>query len=1469
MKEQILATTADFGVMGAVSGFFSDLFSSATGILICIVLALIIVLVLYVVVKRIKHKINVNQEKRSLKEDLMIWSNLSNLVSGGKKTKKGKEKLTGEFALIKGIFDSATKTIKTKCFRKQNTPWYVVVGEPLSGKSSLLETKSLDYEKIGAKTDSDKDILQFYANQYRVMLDINGKVFFDHWLGGGSAKWTIIAEQIYKYHKNKPLSGIILTIPADALVADDKKLALKKASLIASELANLQNVLKMHIPCRIVVTKCDCILGFREFFSSISSDLKDQPLGFEISDYFNIEEELPQKWSNFVNRIKSGNSSLLGTNTALALTFETKKRLEKTAYIYSFSEQLDALYDNLKIYVTTILQHNNSNIFTVPEGVYFTSCMDQGVVFDRDFANYQGKKVEDAVMVSNKANNMSLFVHDLFLNCFDRLSKKSTFTKTEERRRKLPKMILCSLLVLLSCNYLVGSLLSKQLVKDKLVGDMHYYEDLDEMFALSRIENSPLFDVDSKGVGSVKFNELMLTDYNKISRFNYFSDVYDNVLEKKKLPFIYFPSNYILFDNNVGIDIRRTIRNEVSFDMVLSPLMSAFSKNLLLDKGLFSEKKADALFAYIDLSLIKHKSDSSVDVHHLAQDCVSKIIDYQYPLVNSEVKKYLSELENVNDEYITAAISQVLLNPDYIPSIDKGVVLLGKQLNSLKAYPESSYQTARLILNLGKELKDNIDYINSFDFSYDPNVSHEQYVQQFNNLQTVIKRSIEINSTLNKLNSMFLIEYSLPVDKEHDKQKISISHRELMLQKAYYDYKKIMSADYDVFLKYAQSRGVQASSIIGGYQADNVKKEKINALHNLDNDFMKLKELAINLSKTNLFERVKRSEESIKLQYQIISDLLKFTNVMNENDLELSNSNDYEAKFNAIVNEYKTKKQDLVAFIKANETDAEISVIAKSCETLLEFNEFIAKTKLTNEFLNKYPNEKTQARNVIALNHYVGLLDYEFDYEDFISLELANESLGDFDILSQYNPKAVAMYINPLSYLSKYTKNAGKEMVGNDKYFVQYLRNNDRLKQVQQAMSTYTDSFVNYWSMFADSLKPNVDDYFTFHEFSKQSRAYQINAQLLDIYNYSFDILSLIHSDNMTKKTKETLQDALKRLELRRKSLTVGFNDACAKVLNSWALLPDDAVKANHYISSLNKNAVRKDYTIAKTSMESKGNIPWWSAYTDLGSTLLKSEASYKTAYGLEQFQNRLYYFPILRDAKEGQMVLKTRDFPKLLKKMNSYALVDSKAKNESDELKLAADETTDYLREPLLENVMAGNTGLLDWAESVTNIMGYFADDKSPLIAKISIPTIDTQLSLIKGNGITIPSIFGKLRYIDVVNGDNTSRFLSTVSGKEELVVYEDLATRPTLAFKFYRYSDDTNPQAEFSITDGYAPVRLYLNENGIYDAKTKSVYIPIEIVDLNKNKSVFFVRVSFNKEVIAPEKWPTSVNWPSINEF
>ena len=68
------------------------LFTSPLGILIVVIIALILLFVLWIVFKKISMRHKINKEKHSLKQDLMIWSNLSKLVSGGKKTKKEKER---------------------------------------------------------------------------------------------------------------------------------------------------------------------------------------------------------------------------------------------------------------------------------------------------------------------------------------------------------------------------------------------------------------------------------------------------------------------------------------------------------------------------------------------------------------------------------------------------------------------------------------------------------------------------------------------------------------------------------------------------------------------------------------------------------------------------------------------------------------------------------------------------------------------------------------------------------------------------------------------------------------------------------------------------------------------------------------------------------------------------------------------------------------------------------------------------------------------------------------------------------------------------------------------------------------------------------------------------------------------------------------------------------------------------------
>lgn len=97
------------------SGLFDGLFDSATGIILVVLIVFILMLILFFLFKRFKFKHQMNKERRSLKEDLMIWSNLANLVSGGKKRKQGKEDLTADVKIAKLILESAVTYIKTKC----------------------------------------------------------------------------------------------------------------------------------------------------------------------------------------------------------------------------------------------------------------------------------------------------------------------------------------------------------------------------------------------------------------------------------------------------------------------------------------------------------------------------------------------------------------------------------------------------------------------------------------------------------------------------------------------------------------------------------------------------------------------------------------------------------------------------------------------------------------------------------------------------------------------------------------------------------------------------------------------------------------------------------------------------------------------------------------------------------------------------------------------------------------------------------------------------------------------------------------------------------------------------------------------------------------------------------------------------------------------------------------------------------
>ena len=59
---------------------------------------------------------------------------------------------------------------------------------------------------------------------------------------------------------------MVLVIPSDSLIKDSADAIERKAGKIAQELDKIQRTLGVRFPVFVLVTKCDLISGFREFF---------------------------------------------------------------------------------------------------------------------------------------------------------------------------------------------------------------------------------------------------------------------------------------------------------------------------------------------------------------------------------------------------------------------------------------------------------------------------------------------------------------------------------------------------------------------------------------------------------------------------------------------------------------------------------------------------------------------------------------------------------------------------------------------------------------------------------------------------------------------------------------------------------------------------------------------------------------------------------------------------------------------------------------------------------------------------------------------------------------------------------------------------------------------------------------------------------------------------------------------------
>ena len=344
-------------------------------------------------------------------------------------------------------FDEGVAAYRSRGKDLYSLPWYVIVGEPGSGKTEAVRHSNVgfppgmqdEFQGVGGTIN-----MNWWFTNNAVLLDTAGRLMFEEVKPGETSEWREFLNLLKKFRANCPINGLILVIPSESLIKNTSDEIQRKAGKIAQQLDVIQRTLDVRFPVFIIVTKCDLILGFREFFDGVTDpQLQHQIMGWSNPDPLDAPfraDLVDQHIATVVQRLNRRRLGLLRDPVPEADKADAR-RTDEVDTLYALPNSVAAIVPRLRRYLETIFvagEWSAKPLFL--RGIYFTSSMREGTALDAELAEAMGVPVDDISDFKVWERERSYFLRDLFLEKVFRergLVTRATSTKGLLRKRKL------------------------------------------------------------------------------------------------------------------------------------------------------------------------------------------------------------------------------------------------------------------------------------------------------------------------------------------------------------------------------------------------------------------------------------------------------------------------------------------------------------------------------------------------------------------------------------------------------------------------------------------------------------------------------------------------------------------------------------------------------------------------------------------------------------------------------------------------------------------------------------------------------------------------------------------------------------------------------------------------------------------------------------------------------------------------
>lgn len=216
---------------------------------------------------------------------------------------------------LQGRFEGALHFLKKTTISKHDKrlglihlPWYLIIGPNNAGKTTLLAKANVNYILTKQFTNdiiNPSDACDWWITRDLVFVDVPGTYL----KGNNNVLWNHFINLIKKQNNARSLGAVVMALPLPELIKQKNSQQKKQIVVdLKHKISQLREQFAKNLPVYIVITKCDLLPGFLEFFNESSNEEIAQAWGITFptcKSNENLLEILTQRFNVLIKRLNN------------------------------------------------------------------------------------------------------------------------------------------------------------------------------------------------------------------------------------------------------------------------------------------------------------------------------------------------------------------------------------------------------------------------------------------------------------------------------------------------------------------------------------------------------------------------------------------------------------------------------------------------------------------------------------------------------------------------------------------------------------------------------------------------------------------------------------------------------------------------------------------------------------------------------------------------------------------------------------------------------------------------------------------------------------------------------------------------------------------------------------------------------------------------------------------------------------